>query len=213
MKVEFGFQANCSEIITYLGASTREEVIAAMKKLQMATGWTWRIQGKLPGDGRPGARKHYFHVLVPADKLEELLVIEENLPSYPNERFGIWPDTVVPLWEGKLSPVIRKQMLEAQELCSRNAAGLDEYLCLADIPEEKPIFISRKDHPNFLSLDLWDGYNRRELNYMTFSHGGDFGGMHMITKIFGSSCFGHDGGSTREYDEWLKQSGLEEGEE
>ncbi len=206
---ELGYEL---EIITYLGVSTREEVLAAMRKLQEETGWTWRIEGELKKETRKGITRWRYYVLIPFEKLEELLVIKENRPNYPKEIFGVWPDTVIPLWKNKLSPELRKDMLAVRERCLRNVDCLNKYLSLADVPADRLIYISKKDHPDSISLDLWDDFDRRGLNYTTFSLGGDFRSMHRVTKIFGTDCLGHDGGSSWQYEEWLEQSGLEEEE-
>ncbi len=44
MKIEFGFQANCSELVTHLGFTTGEDIAAGMKKVAELTGWTWKVK-------------------------------------------------------------------------------------------------------------------------------------------------------------------------
>lgn len=82
MKIEFGFQANCSELVAYLGITTIPEIIEVMRTMEEVTGWTWRVEGDypIPGTGEP-VSKGNLYVRIPMDRLEELLVLKRNVPE------------------------------------------------------------------------------------------------------------------------------------
>ncbi len=214
MKVEFGFQANCSEIITYLGASTREEVVAAMGKLQEATGWTWRITESIKYTGEDKKDNWWnYYVLVPVEKLEELLILEENPPGFVKYLFGIWPDSLIPLWENKLPPEVKERLNVDRSLFLNYGAFLGNYLCLANIPEQISVKVEdpRRDPglqltEEIISLD-WSSVNHlpRELNYSADANWGDFYGIRMLSEIFDSSVGGF-GGTSENYSKWLKEA-------
>lgn len=82
MKIEFGFQSNCSEIVTLLGFTERKDILRALKKIVKVTGWKL---GAEVGSYR-GERKI---IILAVNKLETLLIFHEKNDTFwiDNEQF------------------------------------------------------------------------------------------------------------------------------
>ncbi len=73
MKVEFGFQSNCSELVTHLGCVTKDEVVQGMQRLAKVTDWSWRVKAP-DGETVDIPRKAITIELIP--NIEEASIME-----------------------------------------------------------------------------------------------------------------------------------------
>ena len=78
MKIEFGFQANCSELVTNICPMEHDQIVTAMKTLKDAFGGTWR--GEFTID------EAEYSILIPIEELHEYLDID---PETIDDRCGI----------------------------------------------------------------------------------------------------------------------------
>lgn len=76
MEIEFGFQLNCSELVTHLGVAERGEVLHAMHVIAEMTGWKWAIFVHVRTGERDGWAR--TPVGVPLDALDALLVVDDE---------------------------------------------------------------------------------------------------------------------------------------
>ncbi len=207
MKIEFGFQANCSEIISYLGASTREEVLAAMEKLQEATGWSWCLTDPWKDSS--------FFIGIPPCHLEELLVIDQKegfLHSNYKTLLPLLGDNY-PIWAKGLV----KELITARDMQENLPLWK---MVLVDLPEGTSAVMGLpddlKDHEKVpISLNYQGNLEIDELDPELCFMIGDrnFHGLprfHWLRSLFQTGFDGNDGGSRRPYTAWLAYHYLKE---
>lgn len=186
MKLEFGFQSNCSELVTCLGIVDRDEVLRALKTISRLTGWNWgvniyskEIKGLIP---------------VPNDRLDEVLVVYTSGRVFRKTRVVVDPEKVVSIWEGS---IVEKQI----EYLRDEFEGGWLHLCLYDGPVDR---ILRRADYRVISLAFGWEHDWRGLSFCIDS--ADVGLMpqfHAITREFDSDFGGHDGGTEEFFALWL----------
>ena len=72
MRIEFGFQANCSEIVMALDFATKEDIMEVMRTIEGITGWTWRGMARYQKGEQRIATDARIALLIPMDRLDEL---------------------------------------------------------------------------------------------------------------------------------------------
>ena len=117
MIIEIGFQSNCSELVTYLGLQTMDEVIAGLKTIVKVTGWRWRIE-------LYNEASETVMIDIPTDTLGELLAIDnkwglgasiEKLLSHLGDTLSDEDKTVL----GRYTGVARLELWEHRFLAER----------------------------------------------------------------------------------------------
>jgi len=78
LKVEFGFQANCSELVTHLGMATIDSIAETMRRIEDLTGWTWRLQIDWRSTDEQKNIGEFRYLRLPMDDLESLLVFKQT---------------------------------------------------------------------------------------------------------------------------------------
>ena len=78
MKIEFGFQANCSELVTHLGMTTIQEIAEAMRRIEEITGWKWHLQLDWRQVDEQKNDGEFRYVRLPAEDLESLLTFKNT---------------------------------------------------------------------------------------------------------------------------------------
>jgi len=137
MRIEFGFQANCSELVAYLGWRTTEEIVAGMRRIQEITGWTWRMD--VTPEDRTGDEWRIlggYSILVPGEKFEELFT---SIPGRGNIYHGMVPSELIAVW-GDLLPEDAKEELRWMSRDDPDYPWDKIHLpTLRNIPESDPI--------------------------------------------------------------------------
>jgi hypothetical protein len=115
MKVEFGFQANCSEITLSLEIATKANVMEAMRKIEEITGWSWWVWAWYQKEKGVGGPRSTVYLRIPMERLDEFYLwiddgegkvsegidlgrlIEFHQESIPAEMVGkLWDDSEPP---------------------------------------------------------------------------------------------------------------------
>ena len=191
MKIEFGFQANCSEMMTYLCPLTLEDVHSAMLRIKELFGGTWRSNIKV------GSDKYY--ILMPDEKIPELIMIDMGKHG---QGLCIDQRKLGDLWEGELPAEVRKWFRE-----HRIIPGMDyEIPMLTTISSEEPIAVN-VERP----IAITDGFcpifgeTYRDGFYFMISDLDEWSlpEFHRLRNAFGSRYSSYGTGGTRRYDEWM----------
>ena len=186
MKIEFGFQSNCSELVTFLGIVDREEVVQALKTISSLTGWNWGIniyskelEGLIP---------------VPNDRLDEVLVAHTSGRIFRKTRVRVDPEKVISIWEDSISGQQREYLRDEAE-------SFWLHLCLYDGPVDR---ILPTTTFQVISLAFGWEYDWKGLSFYIDS--GDVKLMpqfHSIARGFDSYFCGDDGGTEQTFAMWL----------
>ena len=212
MKIEFGFQANCSELVAYLGATTKEEIVELMLRMSEITGYTWRISNSARKEEPNGdVSMHSFSILLPNDRIRDLLEVNID-PDHGSNSLGILPSSIVPLWSDLIPEFVKEHLNEVTNLILDEdykyltRFALNNYLYLTDIPVEQPILIENKKSPSNTYLDFknFDCDGGNELNFQIDSiFIEDFPFFHWFRKQLDAPYDSHDGGTYRYYRGWM----------
>jgi len=191
MKVEFGFQANCSEMLVYLGLKSRAEVIQGMKRIQEITGWIWRYaswyQNGEEGEENSGKK---CYILIPIDELDSMIVLDLD-----TKVFKVDPKKLVRFWQEVIPDSVKNTMslVEGSEWEELEPI-------LMDIPPDVPILRIEK----VLGLDFgyFHEWNVSELHINTFYPGVEqVPRLHRVRQEYKGSCTGKISSPT--YRDWL----------
>ena len=226
MIIEFGFQANCSELTTYLGIRTIPEICDAMRKMQEIEEWSWRIETWNKSDDENASISNTFVYLpLPMQRLEEFIVLKRTLneidPNFrdtnPNESplefpiFGIDEKKIRSYWNQL------DKGLEDEKLSLDTMHEYDPPIpTLMNIPNEVEVHSSDKSLDGiFISFDDpdvdWDedsedeppDYSDAELHVWTHDNVIELmPTMHEISNVFVSEPMG-SGGLFDYYAKWM----------
>ena len=189
MKIEFGFQSNCSELVTHLGALSRDGIIAAMKTISRLTGWKWGAWAFGPRIGEA--------VVVPIsdDLLEEVIVISEVGVLSRSVHILVHVEKLISRWEDHLEKW-QKEML-------REGAFLGEQmLTLYDGPEDE-VLVELPDKSIGVAPSDLDSVKKGFNLWISDYEIGNFPQFQAIAREFASIVRGYDGGTENIYAEWL----------
>jgi len=98
MQIEFGFQSNCSELVTHLGMVEPDEIITAMKRIVKLTGWNWALKILAAGS------ESELLLPIPYDKINSLIRIDECR----DEKF----DRIIEFWSDHIDKKQKKAMVD-----------------------------------------------------------------------------------------------------
>ena len=182
MKIEFGFQANCSELVSFLGAHSRDEVVAAMKRIQGLTGWNWWITDWMG----------HYSILVSIEALEELLEVDEE-----KGKFSVSPGALIQHWDEHIPLDLKKELLSLD--------WLPESMELTDFPADGAVVQKMnpaESEPTIL-VNIVDDYGRKGFHVLI----GDceyqlMPQFHKIRKAFSRDC-SKLGGNSMNYLQWM----------
>jgi hypothetical protein len=96
MRIEFGFQANCSELVTHLGFTKREDIVKALAEIARVTGWNWWVHVW----GNPGQN---LPLQVP--QLDGVLSLDAS-------HMGVEGARILELWGDRLDEKAKKTILD-----------------------------------------------------------------------------------------------------
>jgi len=183
---------NCSELVTHLGATEKDEVISALRILNSIEGYgvAWKV-----GD---------FVIPVLDEDIEEILIwpqIEESWEWGIKQKINL--DRLIELWTARLaeSPEAQREVASdiRKQMCER--AGSVRALELIENCPKKP------DKAAGVSVYIrWGCYcDKPGLNICLSQHCAvsEFPIFHKVGKIFNSDYEAHDGGSVADYERWL----------
>lgn len=202
MKIEFGFQSNCSELVAHLGIVDRDETIKAMKIISNMTGWTW---GVVVCDG-----PSIFTVPIPIEKLNRVMLPSNRWTSLTRENLPVDIEKLISIWSDDLD--------ERQTQLLRTKGAPDGWLALEvyDWPEDRLVLPPSEESDSSL-IDLADisflqpytftlgcGCGRKGLTLITDNHWAEsFPQFQAITREFDSHFDVEDCGYNPIYAEWL----------
>jgi hypothetical protein len=177
MEVEFGFQANCSELVTHLGFTDREDIIKALENIARITGWNWWIE--------------VFDqwLRVPTEKLGELVSIIDN-------RMGIDADRISGVWD-------RELLAKTKEYVNKTKGIKNTYtLNLVDVGKKADENYDPFQSPLWAIHDC--GCGKKELTILLTQHCivEEMPAFHAIRMIYNSDFVAH-AGSEADYLDWL----------
>ena len=144
MRIEFGFQANCSELITHLGFTEKADIIQAMGAIEDFTGWTWRVQvgSRFPREiSRGEIKNHSCYILVPTGVLESLIEFHEKPSGYRG--FVINTKELILQFES-IPPDVEKELIDMSKPREQNILWIERNPCLMNIPAAHPVFFTNK---------------------------------------------------------------------
>jgi hypothetical protein len=177
MEVELGFQANCSELVTHLGFTKREDIIKALADIAKLTGWSWWIE--------------VFNqwLPVPTGKLDELVTVRDN-------DVGVGRATILSEWKDRLNEdtiAYIHRTAEFDELEGLHLVGDKESSNLPGDPFDSTLWaiVCDCEKPGF-SIQLFQHFQIEEMP-----------AFHSIRMAYDSDFRGHDGGSDMIYLMWL----------
>ncbi len=213
MKIEFGFQANCSELVTHLGFTTKEEIALAMKQIQELSGWSWRLcqwRNTVGEDGKE--RYEQVALLLPVEELEELIQITEH-PSLSGEKMiGVGREAFLKVKGDILPEDIRKLFIgsgkkQGRRTKKRQAQGWQNphtlgRVALVNIPSTQEL-VSLDGETT--TLDLWMSCDceKPDINLRCGDHDiPNYPLIHELKMIYGTEIHPQGSGSG-EYLEWL----------
>ena len=197
MRIEFGFQANCSSLMAEIWVGNKDELLTAMTKVQELSGWTWRVDLYTSGSRN--------YVLVPVDELRRLLVVREyefqgekgiKVVIALNKLFDHWgemiPEKIMKDWGEDWPALGRFQEPQLMNL------GVEEPLHMVSeksfrwylLKAGEPLFYPEKGMFGFFL-----GMDHHDLRIMPI--------FHWLRKEYDGRYFTGDGGSTRYYEYWL----------
>lgn len=189
MKIEFGFQSNCSELVTHLGPLSRDGIIAAMKTISRLTGWKW------------GARLFGIRIreatIIPIgnDSLEEVIVISEVGVLSRSAQLQVHAERLITIWEGHLE--------ERQKEMLREGAFLrEQMLTLYDGPEDE-VLVELPDRSIRVAPSDLDSVKKGFNLWIGDGEIANFPQFQAIAREFASIVRGCDGGTENVYAEWL----------
>ncbi len=210
MKIEFGFQANCSELVTYLGAKSREEIISAMTRIAEATGWTWRVSSNITvGDQETKKSRLCYSLLIPTQFLDRLLVVD-----YEEKNFGVDPRDLSHIWREQLSLEIIRALRKLSDSCrvppgeKYSVLDLHDIFELANLSSDQPVVVeviagSQQKPWATLSLDILYE-ERREFNIWIDSIAIEkMPILHRIRKLFPAGFSMSSEGRSYPYRTWM----------
>jgi hypothetical protein len=208
MKIEFGFQANCSELVAHLGGETIEEVIDAMRRIEEITGWKWCLmyeQEDVPvPEDHPGPEKSMelcSYLQLPMDRLDEFLLIDTEPDGFRYIRIrtgpvkellvslDALPDTTTYFGKGILEDRYPSDQIN---------------LVRTDVDEG---VFQTNEYDHWVQPTMDCEYNGpRGFGVACSTELGLFPGLeafHEIRKSFGAPWHGHDGGNFSYYYDWM----------
>ena len=187
MRIEFGFQSNCSELVSHLGILDRDEVIEAMGTISKITGWTWGIRAYDDPD--------ILVMPVPIDKLPEVLSRLDAGNTESQSGLLVNLEKLVSIWTDRLKE-------SHVQLLRKNATdGRWLPLILYHGPENEMLY-----HWPKLSMDFYlgCGCGRKGLTLSVESHSAEeLPQFQLITREFDSDINGEDCCYEYTYEEWL----------
>jgi hypothetical protein len=187
MKVEFGFQSNCSELVSHLGILDRDEIIEAMGTISRVTGWVWGIRAYDDPD--------ILVIPISVDRLPELLSPLDAGKIDSRSGLLVNLEKLVSISSGKLK--------EPQVQLLKKIATDDQWLPLElyDGSEDG----TQNDWPGFsMNFYLGCGCGKKGLTLSLESHSAEeLPQFQLITREFGSDISGEDCCYDYTYEEWL----------
>ncbi|MBM3134883.1 MAG: hypothetical protein FJZ89_06300 [Chloroflexi bacterium] len=182
MKIEFGFQANCSELVTHLGITERSEVLKALETIARITGWTWGAQREIEG----------VIIRIPMERMNEVLVTTE-------EEIGVVPNSILSIWNDKLDERTKQKIIKfskrflLQLVLYKNT---DDSIVISTEPEYEL---------RFYCCGYSGDCQKKGLTMALFQHheAHKMPAFHAIRKEFDLGYETHGGGSTDSYMEWM----------
>lgn len=183
MRIDFGFQSTCSELVTHLGITKEDKVWEAMRTIAEVTGWTW------------GARLPYAVAPIPKDRIKDIVRFikysrgEEEFYSISLDR-----KEIESLWGKDLDEVSRKALRNPRYSLHTVLYEGSEDRIAKGIPsaEFTASGYSESPGPKGLSIRL---LHHAEVHM--------FPVFHQIRKIFESDLTGEDGGTPETFAQWL----------
>lgn len=92
LRIEFGFQSDCSELLTHLGITSRDEVLKAIRTISRITGWIW------------GADSGYGKLIpIRPNEYDDVLVVEDEL-------IGADSATLLSIWGDEFDRAMRSHL-------------------------------------------------------------------------------------------------------
>lgn len=187
MRVESGFQSNCSELVSHLGILDREEIIEAMRTISRITGWVWGI--------RAYDDPNILVVPVPVNRLPEVLSPLDGGGADSRSCLSVDLEKLVSIWSEEL----KKPQVQLLRKVARDDRGLS--LELYDGPEHETLNHWPKSSMDFY---LGCGCGRKGLTLSVESHSAEeLPQFQLITREFDSDISGEDCCYEYTYEEWL----------
>ncbi len=199
MKIEFGFQANCSELVTHLGCRTPVEVAAGMKKLAELTRGHWEVDlgqyaahSQYDPEGVVELPEEETFIKLPNEALEGTLILGGGASDLRLDSKALLP---------KLEPLVSKKMFQALQQVSQFDIMVD--LVVPGIPDKVRF-----------EYDCWCGEDQLHFGIDSISLP-EMALFHWIRSFFKADGVTHDGGNPFPYMAWLayhyddKEDGLE----
>jgi len=214
MKVEFGLQANCSELVAVLGRMSETEILEAMRRIVELTGWSLRVRTSIDvTDDNGNTSQKTVYVLVPADRLEDVYASFSSTKAYVSYQcidvkkthdgetaryFGIDVVKLMDVLGDSVPEPIRERFYEMKY--HTNGRLRMPYLMLSSsedivIESASPtymIFHYSIDSEFDEGLQITAGDNEIE----------EFPAFHKARIGLNGQAFAHDGGSMKKYCEW-----------
>jgi hypothetical protein len=205
MKVEFGFQSNCSELVAHIGILDREEIIEALKVISDMTGRTWCTDFYWRVEKEDGPSMDSFDIPIPNERLSYVITDFKSVSEAPKRS---------PLIDYEKLISISKESLEEWQIerIRKNAAS-NEWMPLRLVSDESMSmeFINRNGEiekvswkrPAFRAF-FHCGCGRKGLTLDTDNHWVEsFPEFHAITREFNSHFYVEDCGYNPIFAEWL----------
>jgi len=192
MKIEFGFQSTCSELVSHLGMVSRDEVMKALRVIARITNMNWAIALRASIDGQERQK------LVPVGdgELERIVTVVDS-------GYNLWQiddDSVMDILSGISDQEIRA-MKDIIAVAKDNLQHIKVVLCrpghdTTEPPQQSGLSFSIYSdcefcHRKGLSIRI----SNLEVEAMPE--------FHAIVSEFNSWFGGHDGGSADEFITWL----------
>ena len=206
MRIELGFQANCSELVTHIGLTKREDIVKAMAEIARITGWNWWIDTN--GD-------EYLPVQIP--QLDELV-------SISSDELGVDGDKILEMWQDSLDEQIKKTIMEDADLVKYQNDDYLEFAKKNKLPPEEIskhilekdlyhlILVGDKDQDRLpgdpfdyrLGADITCNCPRKGLVFSSWDYYMEpLPAFHAIRTALGGDLDGCEGGGTHDYVEWM----------
>jgi len=192
MRIEFGFQSTCSELVSHLGMVSKDEVMKALKTIARITNMNWAIVLRTTMDSKEK------HKLVPIEDmaLERIITISDS-------GYNLWQvdrDSVIDILSKSLDPEVRP-MMDSIMAAKDNLQRIWVALCRPShdatvSPQQSGLSFSIYSDCEFCHRK---GLSIRISNVETWA----MPEFHAIVSEFNSWFGGHDGGSADEFITWL----------
>jgi len=203
MRIEFGFQANCSVLVTYVCPMEKDQLIEVMDTLQDTFGGTWRLPIRVEKDHEEGEKRlrmlyDWYYLLIPREHYDDLI---EYYDIENFKGFGIVPRNLIPLLKDLIPKKLKEAMIEHSEN-PRVPHWKYHGFTLWDIPPTDPVTMNSDESLKLPSPSMWfwdedhrpDGwyYGQSDCNFE------DYPMFNKIRSMFGlkPSC---EGGCTAQY--------------